>query len=425
MDLSSTKISDSGLTTKSVRELPVREKAYEVRDSLVPNLLVRIQPTGLRNYYCTFRTKSGARNRNRVRIGDASLISLSAARDAARKTLSQVIEGRDPALEQKKSRTETLDAFLKAHYGPWVKLHRKSGGITERRIRICFNELLNRRMEDVSPWLIEKWRSARRQAGISAATINRDLVSLKSMLSKAVEWGYLPHSPLLKVKPLKVDSLPKIRFLEVSEEKRLRDALRERETLARSKRDSGNEWREERSYPVLASIHQTHFSDHLQPLVLLAMNTGLRRGELFGLEWQSVDFKNKNIRIVGESAKSSHARYLPLNDEAHLILLNWWRGKGCPELGLVFPGKSGEALNNFRKSWVTILKKAAINSFRFHDTRHHFASRLVMAGVPLNTVRELLGHADIKMTLKYAHLAPGVKADAVAKISGVQLGVTS
>lgn len=85
--------------------------------------------------------------------------------------------------------------------------------------------------------------------------------------------------------------------------------------------------------------------------------------------------------------------------------------------GLVFQSiKTGTAFSHVKKSWARVLEKAKIKNFRWHDMRHHFASKLVMAGVDLNTVRELLGHSDIKMTLRYAHLAPEHEANAVAKL---------
>jgi site-specific recombinase XerD len=84
---------------------------------------------------------------------------------------------------------------------------------------------------------------------------------------------------------------------------------------------------------------------------------------------------------------------------------------------LVFPSKDNTPFNAVKRSWSSLLKKANIEQFLWHDIRHHFASKLVMAGVDLNTVRELLGHSDIKTTLRYTHLAPEHKINAVQKIN--------
>ncbi len=80
----------------------------------------------------------------------------------------------------------------------------------------------------------------------------------------------------------------------------------------------------------------------------------------------------------------------------------------------MFPSDDGGRLNNVKSSWGSILKSAGIEAFRWHDMRHDFASKLVMKSVPLNTVRELCGHASLNTTLRYAHLAPGHKSDAIA-----------
>ena len=102
-------------------------------------------------------------------------------------------------------------------------------------------------------------------------------------------------------------------------------------------------------------------------------------------------------------AKSSKTRHIPLNAAA-LSALKGWHGQQTAS-PLVFPGRNGVPFDNVRSSWEEVLKAAEITRFRWHDLRHTFASRLVLKGVDLNTVRELLGHSDYQMTLRYAHLA--------------------
>lgn len=91
--------------------------------------------------------------------------------------------------------------------------------------------------------------------------------------------------------------------------------------------------------------------------------------------------------------------------------------KSIGEKGLVFPGKDGRKMfDNMQKSWKKLLELAEIENFTWHDMRHDYASQLVMANVDLNTARELLGHADIKMTLVYPHLAPEHKRKAIESL---------
>jgi len=152
------------------------------------------------------------------------------------------------------------------------------------------------------------------------------------------------------------------------------------------------------------------------PGVILVSNAGLRRGELFSLQWENVDLQQAILTVEGAYAKSGKTRHVPLNMEALNVLKAWHNQTTGNEL--VFHNKDGKRFDTIKKSWGTILKSAGIKEFRWHDLRHHFASRLVMLDVDLNTVRELLGHADISMTLRYAHLAPEHKANAVAKLVG-------
>jgi integrase len=123
----------------------------------------------------------------------------------------------------------------------------------------------------------------------------------------------------------------------------------------------------------------------------------MRRGELFSLEWQDVCLTKKIITIRAVNAKSDRTRKIPLNAEALGLLLTWRNQSNSNQSGLVFPspksidGEAPKRLDNIVKSWGKLIKDAAVQNFRFHDVRHTFASKLVMRGVDLNTVRELLG----------------------------------
>jgi integrase len=156
-------------------------------------------------------------------------------------------------------------------------------------------------------------------------------------------------------------------------------------------------------------------ADYMKPLVLVSINTGMRRGEILSLTWGDIDFTNAIITITGNVAKSGKTRHIPINTEAFDILKQWRKKKEFSQ-GLVFAGKNGKKQKSVKRAWAGILKLAKITKFRWHDLRHHFASKLVMASVDMNTVRELLGHSDMTMTLRYAHLAPEHKANAVGRL---------
>lgn len=143
------------------------------------------------------------------------------------------------------------------------------------------------------------------------------------------------------------------------------------------------------------------------------------------LKWQDIHLSERRLVVRGEGAKSGQTRYIPLNDSAHAALSDWLIIRrtalelpaDMPLTGTVFPGgKADGRIDNVRKHWATLLQAAGIEEFRWHDLRHSFASKLVQSGVDLNTVRELLGHQSMQMTLRYAHLAPEHRAAAVARI---------
>ena len=390
---------------------------YRLWDTVVPQLHLRVQPSGAKTWNVQWsRISSRA-------LGKWPGVTVEAARAKAKSALVEtdmhgapvaVVEARKPVSEK----PITLGDFIRDHFAPWATANQKVGQATVDALQACFGDLYERELREVAAIDIERFKSARRKAGIKPGTINRDLDRIRRVYSCAVEWDFLSQHPLKKVKRIKVDN-SRVRYLSVSEEKRLRKALADREAERRLHRASGNEWSQQRGYGEGRPMWPSDgYTDHVMPMVLVAMNTGMRRGELFGLDWGSVNLPGKHLTVEAGNAKSGRTRHLPLNSEALDVLKHW--KKQHSGKGLVFPSASGERFDNINKAWAGVVEMAKLADLNFHDLRHDFASKLVMAGVDLNTVRELLGHADIKMTRRYAHLAPGKLADAVAMLGSTR-----
>ena len=176
-----------------------------------------------------------------------------------------------------------------------------------------------------------------------------------------------------------------------------------------------NKWLSEREKELLPSF-DAGFADYLKPLVLVAMNTGIRRGSLFALRWGDVDLVARTITLRAGTTKQGKYQRLRMNKTV-MDTLSIWRQQSAdtsPDT-LVFPStkKKGAQKVDLRRAWEGVLKTAQIENFRWHDLRHDFASQLVMKGENLNTVRVLLGHADMKMTQRYAHLSEESELKAV------------
>ena len=399
------------LTTNKVNSIQPCEKPLEVWDTEIKGFYLLVTPKGAKTYYLFYRHHGAKR---KYKIGRHGNISNAQARDIAKKQAGEVTNDIDIQAQRQNQRkigkSHTLKTFLEGSYSEWRYANRKRTKDTINRLRTHFYPLFkNTPLKDITAWNVEKWKTARLKAGIKPTTVNRDIAELKSVLSKAVEWGEIAEHPLKLVKPAKIDHNPTVRFLSKEEEKRLRQSLSDRDKRIKLERASANQWREDRGYTLYPDLFTQAYADYLTPMILLSINTGLRRGEVFYLQWEDINFSTETLTIGGSKAKSGHTRHIPLNNEALTVLKAWGVKSEC----LVFPNKGGEPLDNIKRAWGTLLKESNIAKFRWHDLRHHFASRLVMAGVDLNTVRELLGHSDIKTTLRYAHLAPEHKAEAV------------
>lgn len=396
-----------------IKTLTPTGKEYEVRDIDLKGFAIRVLPSGTMRYICLFNRG------DKVNIGTVGVLTTAQAREKAAEILNNLQRGVEPQTKRGVNKTRILKDFIEQEYSPWVLSHHKRGDETLGKIKRYFSKLFSKPLIEITPSILEQWRTKRLNDGISQATLNRNIATLKSVMSKAVEWGYIKENPLKNLKQFKIDRSPKVRYLSFEEETQLRQALLDREQESKQERASANQWRLARGYALYPELSDEEFYDYLRPMVLLSINTGLRQGELFNLNWKMVNLVEKSLIISGSITKNSSSRYIPLNDEAYSILQQICQKCEHKE-GLVFPSKNNQPFNNVKRSWSSILKKAQITQFRWHDLRHHFASKLVMAGIDLNTVRELLGHSDIKMTLRYAHLAPEHKINAVRKIDWTQ-----
>ncbi len=164
------------------------------------------------------------------------------------------------------------------------------------------------------------------------------------------------------------------------------------------------------------SLTRQGASDAEWPKVALALHTGLRRGERFGLHWEQIDFANRLITIP--RSKSGELRRVPMND----VVLGLLRKMPSRlQSDWVFPSETEktaiDAQNYFNRVFIPAVNKAKVDAFRWHDLRHTFAGRLVMRAVDLRTVQELMGHKTIQMTLRYAHLSPGHQLEAVQRVA--------
>jgi integrase len=394
------------LTQTSVGKIASEGRSFWVTDEGCPNLRLYVGASGGKTWYAQYRDEYGKHQSRK--LGPTEALTVAQAREMALDIKARVVRGEDVKRPKPQKETIlTLERLIENHYVPWVVQNRKSGNETARILRTGFARLFSCEVSKLMPLDIENWRADCLARECKAATINRMMTSLKAMLNWAVELGILPSNPLGRIKKLtETDSEQKVRYLTEDERARLYAALEAREERIREARRNHIEWQTEREYEPSSEI-EGRFADYLRPMVLLSLNTGIRRGSVFGLRWGDIDFQTKTLTLRGDNVKSGKVTRLPLNSVV-LEVLTAWRGQSArtDDDDLVFPSSGGAEFDNVRKSWGGVLKAAEIKKFRWHDMRHDFASQLVMKGVSLMQVSKLLGHADIKMTMRYAHLTP-------------------
>ena len=236
---------------------------------------------------------------------------------------------------------------------------------------------------------IIKWG---RKKGVGAVRINHNLRTLKQILTDAVKLDYLVRNPLTDLKKLKVT--PR----------------------------SLTYWMPEDIEKFLAANE----GDPLHPVYALALNTGLRRGELMGLCWDKVNLDERRIEIsrtrdryeLKDTTKTGYIRHLPLNDAAWELLKRLFQSKNHSTFVFAYEdGTLPEVTHLSTRAFAKAIKRAEVPKIRFHDLRTSYASNFVMAGGDIFALSKLLGHTSVEMTAKkYAALHPRFMKDVVQTV---------
>ncbi|WP_286677318.1 site-specific integrase [Aminobacterium sp. EBM-42] len=383
-------------TETGISKMKAKKMRYDTPDDKIPSLYLRIEPSGVKTWYVYYRHPV-THCRVRKKIAPQEQLTVAQAREYAKNFVATVILTKeDPVQAEKKMRSRLTLEEVVNKYIPWMKLHRKSIRQSVTMLK-SFEPLFPTIAEDLSPADITRWKQTLTllKPEISPKTINRRVALLKGMLSWAVREGHINTNPLRgTVEMLKEGDNGRVRYLTPEEREKLLQAL--------EKRDS-----EEK--------------DYLRCAVLLSLNSGIRKGTLLKLRWEYVDWNNKTLTLPAQIMKGGKTKIVPLNPIALEALIDW-RNRSAPQAaeGYVFPGDTRDGhLGDVKNPWKTLLKRAGIGGFRWHDMRHDFGSQLAMQGVDILVIKELMCHESLKMTLVYSHLAPQHLEKAVAKLSSL------
>ena len=342
----------------------------------------RVKKNGKKSFFVRIRMKGKPE-------ATASFERLTDARLWAQHTETAIREGRyaTTAEAQKHTVSDLVERYISDVLPRKPKIHNEYAC----QLKWWQAQIGDVLLSDLTPSLISEQRDllsekvTNRKTIISNARVNRYMATLSTTITTAVkEWEWMEDNPLRKVSKLK-EPRGRVRYLSTEERERLLKACKE-----------------------------SHNTD-LYTAVILAISTGGRRAEIWGLCWKCVDLQNGFVTF--EETKNDEPRSVPLAGHAFELMME--RSK-VPRIDtdLVFPSpKNPQKHFDFRKPFQMALKAAQIEDFRWHDLRHCAASYLVMAGVDMRTVAEILGHKTLQMTQRYTHLSLEHLKDAVAKMN--------
>lgn len=347
-------------------------KTKEVyRCNAITGFCVEVHRSGAATYALKYRDPNGAQRQ--YKIANVADLTFAEAKKEAIRVRSRVVVGKNPAEERKSDRTVPTLAQLSVRYLEHARSYKRSADIDERYLRLhLLPRFGRRRINQLDRTEIMEWLSAHVRDGYAQATVNRWQVILAHMLRMAKVWGIAGSEVNVLEGVKQKDPCNKVeRFLSADETRRLRCAV------------------EESPNPMLA------------PIVALLLMTGCRKRELLDAKWDEFRLDQGLWRIP--TSKSGKPRHVPLSNDAVAVLRALPRHEGCP---YVVPNpKTGRPFNSFYRSWNSARIAAGVPDCRVHDLRHSMASNMANSGQSLLVIGEILGHAQPKTTLRYAHLS--------------------
>jgi len=232
------------------------------------------------------------------------------------------------------------------------------------------------------------------------ATVNRVMACLRHMLAKAVSWDMLDRNPFDKGESLQLkENNRRIRYLN---EEEITGLLAECPTIAPPRKKG--------------RFTQGPQAIYLRDFIIIATNTGMRKGEILSLMWDQI----RGEFIYLEKTKTNKARQIPINDDLEVCFKSI-RKRQPLGTKYIFCDQNGH-IKDIKTAFNAALKRAGITDFRPHDLRHTFASHYVMRGGSLGALQKILGHADIKMTMRYAHLSKEFAREEIKLLDGLTSG---
>jgi excisionase family DNA binding protein len=282
-----------------------------------------------------------------------------------------------PKEKPKLTLNEMADLYLEKYSKPNKKSWKTSDMVSLRVLKPFFG---SHKLSEITPLMIEEYRSKRLSDGLKKCSVNREVSCLRKIFNVAINWGYASENPVRKIKFFSEKENLRERVLGEDEEVRLFEVC----------------------------------SISLKPILLVALHTGMRKREIFRMKWADVDLTKREIRIP--ESKSGRMRTLPINSILYYALYQLRQANGSHEH--VFPNPdTGKPYTDVKRSFRSACKRAGIKNLRFHDLRHTFASRLVRKGVDLVIIKELMGHASIVTTQRYLHSQAKEKKAAVETLA--------